>query len=67
MIGMLLIFHSYLQSDVSCRESMLIDQTQFLKSEMRKLDRSRYTLCSLFEKNSVACFVYAFAILYLFV
>ena len=29
---------------------MLIDQTQFLKSEMRKLDRSRYTLCSLFEK-----------------
>lgn len=48
--GMLLVFHSYLHSDVSCREAMLIDQTQFLKSEMRKLERSRYTVCNLFER-----------------
>ena len=31
-------------SGASCREAMLIDQAQFLKSEMRKLDRSRYTM-----------------------
>ena len=28
---------------------MLIDQIQFLKSEMRKLKRSRYTVCNLFK------------------
>ena len=46
---MIRIVHSYLRSDVSCREAMLIDPTQFLKSEMRKLKRSRYTVCNLFK------------------
>ena len=28
---------------------MLIDQAQFLKSEMRKLERSRYAVCNSFK------------------